>query len=168
MAEHRRDAAAAEGLLHTRAGMAEGSRLKHGFADGEALITEGMQVDAAHHQIAAQQRGVDVIPSQEMRGLVNELPGNNRHLTARARSVIAAVIPFKPMLSDRPDRIDDAHSVPPGRPQSDPLQLPRAKIPGEAIKRVGLFPHPLLIGRGRPRPRERARRRCGTEPGRFA
>lgn len=115
MAQHRRDAAAAERLLHTGAGMAEGARFEQGFTHNKALIAKRMQIDVAHHQIAAQRCGVYAIPPQEMCGLVDELPGNNCYLTSRARGFVAAMVALEAMLSDRLDRIDDAHVHAPSR-----------------------------------------------------
>ena len=72
VADHCRNASLAQSGFHARAGVAQSGGLKQGFTNLKTLMPQGVEIDPADHQIAAQQGWINAVTICKVRYLLNE------------------------------------------------------------------------------------------------
>jgi hypothetical protein len=109
-------AARTENFLHARTGMAFAGGQQMGGSEAEAAILQGVQIDAAHHDVAAKQIGRDVGVAEIGGDGLEVLCLNHGDLAGLAMAVVADQAGSRIEVRVR----DGQHRLPPFRTQADP------------------------------------------------
>jgi hypothetical protein len=90
--DHCSDTPLAKIFFHASARVTQLSCLKHSRTNLKPLASQSIEIHTLDHQVATQKSRVDLIATQEMRRLRNELLRNNGYLPPGAGRLAHAVI----------------------------------------------------------------------------